>query len=135
MKSIIRITVPIAIELWSRENVGTGKLAQIIKEKIDSKLYSKYEEHSHVMLYCDLRLQSWDSVLENYINRCPAGDILKITYFKCRYYLTFNYFPGDLTNLRRILVIITEKVMNIPPNEAQTEVEKLFLANKHYIEE
>ena len=48
------------------------------------------------MLLCDLKINNWDKVIKKYIKNTSKKDFLLIMFFKCQYYLQFNYF-GDET--------------------------------------
>lgn len=93
---ILKLSVPIAISGFAFDSVGTDKMKKIFVDIYNSCPDDKPEKLLMCMLICDLKINNWDKTIKEYIKNTNKKDYLLIMFFKCQYYLQFNYF-GDET--------------------------------------
>ena len=93
---VLKLSVPIAIAGFAFDSVGTDKMKKIYVDIYNECPDDKPEKLLMCMLLCDLKINNWDKVIKEYIKNTSKKDFLLIMFFKCQYYLQFNYF-GDET--------------------------------------
>ena len=88
----IKILVPISMQNYILDVVGTPKLNKIIKERYDKTPYTDSEKFFYLALYCDLKEEEWDKLIDGYIKSITSKDALKILQIKFIYYYIMNHF-------------------------------------------
>lgn len=110
---ILRIALPIALQNIALENVGTAKLQNIFREKIESNTSYDFEKFFSVFLFTDLRLQGTRKVIKQYLSEPKRKALLKIIFAKILYYYQFRYFSPSLDSfMENTLFDINAKLNN-----------------------
>lgn len=110
---ILKIALPIALQNIALENVGTAKLQNIFREKIESNTSYDFEKFFSVFLFTDLRLQGTRKVIKQYLSEPKRKALLKIIFAKILYYYQFRYFSPSLDSfMENTLFDINAKLNN-----------------------
>lgn len=107
INNFIKISMPIAVQSFILESVGTRKLKNVIELIISNKDYdSSYELLNYVSLYADLRIDGWDRYFINIVEENSNYYLRTIIMCKCFGYISFNYFHDDTSKCKNILTKI-----------------------------
>lgn len=92
---IIKLSVPLAMSTFIFDCAGTDKMKKIFLDAFETLPQDSPEKLLIVLLICDLKMPNWNKILSNYIKTISKRDYQWILFFKCQYYLQFNYFNDD----------------------------------------
>ena len=105
---LIKISLPIGMQLFIAGNVGSPKLDIIIDELIKENTDKNFTKFMLTFLYCDMGNGKIKKYLMDYINIEESKDILKLILFKLSFYYSMRYFGNDPQIDDVLLDLITE---------------------------
>lgn len=117
-RDIVKIIIPLEMHAFILETTGTAKLKNILLEFINDPSINEFEKFNYVSLYCDLKIENWDTILYEYTNSCVSREIKVILFFKCKFYLRTNYFYDNKQKLKKTLSRLYELNYNKDKNQA-----------------
>lgn len=131
---IVKITIPLVVQSFILESVGTRKLKGVIELIIEN--YSKKDAYlllNYLCLFADLRIEGWDDKTIKFLETNNNNTMLTILLVKCCNYLELNYFDDDMNSCKKVLKKIYEVNGNkkeVANNLAQNHIKKLSLQSK-----
>ena len=90
----IKISVPIVLSGVIFNSIGTEKLKLIFNGEYQKYNFKDPKKLLMTMLLCDLKDETWNKKIADYIKNTKKKDFLWIMFFKCQYYYQFNYFSN-----------------------------------------
>lgn len=92
---LLKIALPIGMQFFIAENVGTPKLDIVINELIKENEDKKFTKFMLSFLYCDISNGRIKNFLQEYIKNEESKDILKLVLFKLGFYYSMRYFGNN----------------------------------------
>lgn len=105
---LLKIALPIGMQFFIAENVGTPKLDIVINELIKENEDKKFTKFMLSFLYCDISNGRIKNFLQEYIKNEESKDILKLVLFKLGFYYSMRYFGNNAQVDNAILDLITD---------------------------
>ena len=104
----LKIILPMAIQFYIGENIGTPKLEVVINELIYENKYKKFTRFMLSFLLCDIGIGNIKPFLLNYIREEDSKDILKLILAKLSLYYDMWYFGRNPQMDNILLDLLTE---------------------------
>lgn len=105
---LLKIALPLAIQLIVVDNVGTPKLEIVTNELIQANRDKKFTRFMLSFLQCDMGNGNVKNFLMNYIKEENSKDIMKLILMKLSFYYSMWYFGNDPHIDDILLDLITE---------------------------
>lgn len=120
LKFIVRM-LPALHEELLREHLGTYKLTEIIKEKIDedarvASSMSEFERFLSVFLYADMRGENYFKTLSEFLKTFKRAYIADASYFKL---LSYYYSSKNINDDNKLINLLGDLYIKLNTTESR----------------
>lgn len=106
---MMKLTIPLIVQELILESVGTRKLKSVIENIINTfDEINSYEFLNYICLYADLRIENWEKLFIEFLEKNNNYIMQSLILIKCFKYLELNYFNDDLKKCKKVLMRIYE---------------------------
>lgn len=131
MMDWIKIALPIGIQFFIADNVGTPKLEVVIEDMIGAqKIDNKFTKFMLVFLLSDISDKVNKKFLMDYINNEDSNDILKIVFIKITFYYYFRYYGESYIIDKDLMDLLTEVKVKLMKKELLYNSNKAVIKNE-----
>lgn len=114
----MKISLPICIQNFTAENVGTTKLKQIIQNTIAKYDVNSFEHFFTIFMLCDLHMSESRAFLKTYVKKITDKAMMQIVFMKLLYYYKMRYFDSKFdSDIENMLADLNIKMGSVKNNQ------------------